>query len=57
MSQNDGFICSMISSKNQDTQAFTDNATGTLQQLGQLEMPKTESNFHSIIIVGQMKVI
>ncbi|WP_370642573.1 ClpP family protease [Tepidanaerobacter sp. GT38] len=32
-----------------------DMTTSTLQQLGQLDLPKAESNFHSITIVGQIE--
>ncbi|WP_420544249.1 ClpP family protease [Tepidanaerobacter acetatoxydans] len=36
-------------------QTSEDTATETLQQLGQLEVPKMESNFYSITIVGQIE--
>ena len=51
----DVLICNKVASENQGSQTFTDTAAGTLQQLGQLEIPKMESNFHSIIIVGQIE--
>ena len=55
MSQYKGAICNCISSDNQDGKASTSIATNTLQQLGQLEIPKSESRFHSITIVGQIE--
>jgi ATP-dependent protease ClpP protease subunit len=55
MSQCDSFISNKISPENPDGQTLTDTATSTLEQLGQLEIPKAESNFHSIIIVGQIE--
>jgi ATP-dependent protease ClpP protease subunit len=55
MSLHNGLICNKVASENQGSQTFTDTAAGTLQQLGQLEIPKMESNFHSIIIVGQIE--
>ncbi len=51
----DVFSCNDISSKNQNVQPSADTATETLQQLGQLEIPKMESNFYSITIVGQIE--
>ncbi|HHV19589.1 MAG TPA: translocation-enhancing protein TepA [Thermoanaerobacterales bacterium] len=55
MLQYDGFICNKIPSEKPNDQSSTDPVADTLQQLGQLEIPKTESNFHSIIIVGQVE--
>lgn len=45
----------MTQHESQDVQTPTNTATSTLQQLGQLEIPKMESNFHSITIVGQIE--
>nr|WP_213974657.1 ATP-dependent Clp protease proteolytic subunit [Tepidanaerobacter acetatoxydans] len=55
MLQYDVFSCNEISAKNQNMQTSEDTATETLQQLGQLEVPKMESNFYSITIVGQIE--
>lgn len=55
MSQYEGSFCNYVSSGNQGEQIFSNTATNTLQQLGQLEIPKMESNFHSITIVGQIE--
>lgn len=55
MSQCNSFICNKIFSENSGSQSQTDTAADTLQQLGQLEIPRIESNFHSIIIVGQIE--
>lgn len=51
----DVFSCNKIPAKNQNMQIPADTATETLQQLGQLEIPKLESNFYSITIVGQIE--
>ncbi|NLU09587.1 MAG: translocation-enhancing protein TepA [Tepidanaerobacter acetatoxydans] len=51
----DVFSCNKIPAKNQNVQPSADTATETLQQLGQLEIPKMESNFYSITIVGQIE--
>jgi len=45
----------MTQYESQDVQTPTNTATNTIQQLGQLEIPKMESNFHSITIVGQIE--
>lgn len=55
MLQYDVFSCNKIPAKNQNMQIPADTATETLQQLGQLEIPKLESNFYSITIVGQIE--
>jgi len=41
--------------ESQDTQITANTVTNTIQQLGQLEVPKTESNIHTITIVGQIE--
>ncbi|HHY42265.1 MAG TPA: ClpP family protease [Thermoanaerobacterales bacterium] len=45
----------MTQNEGQNIQTQMDMTTSTLQQLGQLDLPKAESNFHSITIVGQIE--
>ena len=45
----------MTGQESQNMLTPTNTDTSTLQQLGQLELPKMESNFHSITIVGQIE--
>ncbi|MFY9218121.1 MAG: ATP-dependent Clp protease proteolytic subunit [Tepidanaerobacteraceae bacterium] len=45
----------MAQFENQDVHTTTSAATSTLQQLGQLEVPKMESAIHTITIVGQIE--
>ncbi len=54
MTQDNG-TCSSQHSKNQNAHTNVDGPVSTLQQLGQLEVPKMESSFHSIIVVGQIE--
>lgn len=45
----------MTQHESQNLQTPINTAANNLQQLGQLEIPKMESNFHSITIVGQIE--
>jgi len=45
----------MVQFESQDAQMPVNTATSTIQQLGQLEVPKAESNIHAITIVGQIE--
>lgn len=53
-SRKNSFVNS-VSDGNPPQQNPIDVAANTIQQLGQLEIPKPESNFHSLTIIGQVE--